>query len=137
MKRVIIVLACSFLTLSALADHPATVITVFDAATYRNMVGDKSAKAISERELFSKTLLRGSYFPAKGDHVTATFEYKKTQYQLLISRSDTRTIYSIAEDGTTPRVIAVGEITKGEQSKRDPTGDPFVVVIRGGNYLRK
>jgi hypothetical protein len=137
MRTIIVALAVFLAPICVFGDHRATVITVFDDATYKEMVGTNTVKSVSERDLFSKTLLRGAYFPTKGDDVAATFEHKETKYRLLISRSDTRTIYSIAKDGTIPQVVAVGEISRGDLSKKAPVGDPFVVVIRGGNYLRK
>ena len=136
MRTIIVALAVLFAPICVFGDHRATVITVFDDATYKDMVGTNTVTSVSERDLFSKTLLLG-YFPTKGDDVAATFEHKETKYRLLISRSDTRTIYSIAKDGRIPQVVAVGEISRGDLSKKAPAGDPFVVVIRGGNYLLK
>ena len=122
-----------------LADAMATCIAVFDAGTYRAITATNNAGKVAEGDLFAKSAFHG-YFGSRGqgkDDVSVDFTWDKRQYRLLIGRRETKTIYSImlTMPNQGPQLVAVGEITKGAEARADAKGDPFVVVIRDGNYL--
>jgi hypothetical protein len=139
MKELTIVVLLALMPAVVLADAMATCIAVFDAGTYRAITATNSAGKVAEGDLYTKSVFHG-YFGSRGqgkDDVSADFTWDKRQYRLLIGRRETKTIYSVTLTMTNqaPKLVAVGEITNGAEARGDAKGDPFVVVIRDGNYL--
>jgi len=140
MKGRIIAALLVLMPAAVFADAMATCITVFDAATFRDMTATNAIGQVADGDLFTKSIFH-DYFGAKGkDDVSADFTWDGKQYRLLVGRRETKTIYTVllmtANQPT--QVVAVGEIQRlplPKEIKNDPKGDPFVVVIRSGNYL--
>ena len=127
---------------AVLADAMATCITIFDAETFREMTATNTIDRVADGDLFTKSLLRGCYFGGKnGDDVATDFKWGGKEYRLLVRRAETKTIYAVllARTDQPPQVLAVGDIDRvplSKEVKDNSKGDPFVVVVRSGNYLR-
>jgi hypothetical protein len=143
MRGMIIVALLVLMPMTVFADALATRLAVFDAATLRTMTTTGDVSKVADGDLFTKSIFH-TYFGSKGkgkDDVTGDFTWDKKEYRVLVGRRKTKTIYTIllitADQPT--QVVAVGEIHRlplTKEIKDDAKGDPFVVVVRSGNYAR-
>ena len=140
MKPQIVALLLMVFPVAVFADAMATCVTVFDAATFRTLTATNAIGQVRDGDLFTKSVFC-SFFGSKGqgkDDVSGDYTWDKKQYRLLIGRREGKTIYTVLliTENQSTQIVAVGEILS-KQTKDDPKGDPFVVVIRGGNYLKQ
>lgn len=95
------------------ADAMATAVTAFDAGRFKATTATNGIEQVRDGDLFTKSLVRGCYFGGKdGSNAAADFRWDDKTYRLLISRQDTRTVYTVLllRPDSPPHVVAVGEI---------------------------
>lgn len=142
MRRTIMLTLLLLMPAAGFADALATCVAVFDGATYRAVTGGNDVARVTDGDLFTKSIFHG-YFGSKEpgtDEVVADFSWQDKQYRLLTRRLERKTIYTIllVRVDKPTQVVAVGEIQRvplSREVKDDPKTDPFVVVVRTGNYV--
>ena len=141
MKEKVVAALLMLMPTAVFADAMATAITVFDANTFKAITATHTIGQVADGVLFAKSVFHG-YFGAHGkDDVVADFTWDRKPYRLIIGRREAKMIYTVLlmTANQPAQVVAVGEIQRvpvSKEVKDDPKGDPFVVVVRSGNYLK-
>ena len=149
MKWIVGLLTLLAVSLPAVADAPATKMSVLGKAALEKLVqAHGSVEKIPTGELWAAETY-GDYLP---DRATVSFRSADKSYQLLVWRQKERLIYSITQNdkGSEPRLVCIGEIGDKEDLrseerfspivtavKKDWNKDPFVVVLRSGNFAKQ
>ena len=134
MKWTAFLFAILLLPIFALADAGATSICVLDTPTYEKLLKEYGETAkIPTGELWAAAVHRGFI----KESYDSTFKREDHSYRLLAARQGTQVIYSVSEgEEKLSRLLCVGTVGLDE-AKKDRGSDPYVVVLRTGNFLLK
>ena len=136
MLTLILLLAIPYM---ACADGMATSVCVMDKVQFDKLVQSTGNVAkVDIRVLWSSSLTTGmSKAPDKV--VKLEFACQGKQFRLHVTELENKTLYAILNvtEKTNERLVASGEIPKGREVKETVDGEPFVVVVRTGNFLKK
>jgi hypothetical protein len=131
---------CLALPLAAFADGLATSICVLEENQFANLVrkeGDITRVAIGD--VWNSSLK--THIIGKAPDKTANLEFAQggKQFRLWATEMEDKTIYAILNitDKAREILVASGEIAKGKETKETVIGEPFVVVVRTGNFLKQ
>ncbi len=137
MKWTAFLLAVLLLPLIAIADGLATSICVLDTPAYERLVKEFGDTAKIPTDVLWKAAVHREFLK---DSCDTTFKREGESYRLLASRHGTQgqTIYSISQEveGKASHLVCVGTVGTNE-AKKDLADDPFVVILREGNFLKQ
>lgn len=126
------------ITSIAFADGLATRIAVLEKSKYDELISKNDANSkIPEKMLWVNSLWQ-NYIGDKPDCAqSGKFIHNEKTYRIFVTRRNKNFIYSIIDitDEKKEKLVSTGEIELNKEVKaKIDDEDPFVVVIRRGNY---
>ena len=140
--RTLCLLVCLLAPGAIYADAMATSVCVIEKPKFEALL--KEAGTVDK-------IPTGKLWPAgfcgylQPDNINQQFDRDGIRYQLLAARRESGTIYSLSvlptdkavPDKSLPaQLLCVGIIPPGDGVKKDWGADPFVIVLRSGNFLQ-
>ena len=125
----------------AFGDALATSICVLPTATAEELIKESgSIQKVTTRQLWDSSLYRGFIGYRARSTVSVGFKSADQELRLLATRlKEGKVLYSIRGATASEKdvLIGAGVILSGQEIKKNTDDEPFVVVLRVGNFLRK
>lgn len=126
--------------LIGLADGLATSVCVLEKVQFDkvvNITGDITK--VASGDLWASSLKTGFMGESPDRTLRLEFSQEGKRFNLHVTELKGKTLYAILNitDKAKETLVASGEIAKGREVKEAVAGEPFVVVIRTGNFLKK
>lgn len=140
MKVITILILCLVLPIVASADGLATIVCVLDNLKFNKLVNSSGDIAkVDSRDIRSASLKTGFLSKAPDRFIRLEFKKEGRQLSLHVTQQDDMTIYAILDitKGITERLIVAGQIATGREVAESINGEPLIVVLRTGNFLKQ
>jgi len=140
MKIVLALLLFLAVPLMGVADGLATGVCVLEMSQYESLmepIGDITK--VPSGDLWAASIKTHFMGKAPDKTVGLEFLHDGKTYRLYVTELEGKTLYAVLNitDQAKEILVASGDIAKGREVKETVAGEPFVVVVRTGNFLRK
>jgi len=126
------------LSFAVFADGMATMAFVFERSDFDKMLKSSGEVAKIPSEKLSASIASASIGRPQ-NAIRIDFDYAGVSYSLLAGCKDGVVLYSIFELSKAGRskLVVSGLVEEGKQVKAELGLDPFVLIARTGNFLKK